>query len=505
MSKRDLLHVLFRRKWVVIGFFLASLAGGYAGLKFIAPSYEATGRLLMRLGSEDVYMPTLPTSQFRTPVVNIVREEQLRSESAILTDPDLARRVVDELTAEKLFPGIHDVHPWYTPKGLLQQLKQGYGAVENYFFPLSAQRTVDDRAVGAFQRALRVEPIKTSSVIEVSLRSKSPEAAAEGVNTLIRRYLDQRVHIHQRVETGFYDEQLKQVNAQLAETEKQIDSYRARGQILDLDKQRTAQVEQLNEVRKRLDENRVQIGQSERRLEVLRQQLAETSPTVQVGGGEHSNPQALSELARQLAEVQRREAEIRQAYSERDPRLAALRDERAALQKMLDEQQKRRETSSQQGINPLHTRIRDDLLQAEAGYAALQETQSKLGGLEREVVGRLGGFNRQDAGYQQLAQRLEVLRETRQLYLGKTEEARLAAQQAQARLGNVSVISAAIPDTRPVSPKLWLVLIGVLIGGLVGGLGLAFLLEALDDSLRSEADVRKYLDLPLLARVPELN
>jgi capsular polysaccharide biosynthesis protein len=39
----------------------------------------------------------------------------------------------------------------------------------------------------------------------------------------------------------------------------------------------------------------------------------------------------------------------------------------------------------------------------------------------------------------------------------------------------------------------------------IGGIGLAFLLEFLDDSLRSDADVRRYLQLPVLAKVPYLS
>jgi succinoglycan biosynthesis transport protein ExoP len=134
----------------------------------------------------------------------------------------------------------------------------------------------------------------------------------------------------------------------------------------------------------------------------------------------------------------------------------------------------------------------------------LRQSSSNLTSLEAEIQGRLGGFNTEDAGYKQLVQQLQVLRESRQLYLEKSEEARLAAAQAAARIGNVSVVSEAVPESKPVSPKLWLVLVGVLVGGLLGGIGLAFLLEFMDDSLDSEADIQQYLQLPLLAKVPEL-
>lgn len=504
MSTRDILNVLFRRKWVVIGFFVAALAGGYAGLKLIAPTYEATARLIVRIGSEDIYMPVLPTSQFRTPVMSVVREEQLRSESNILTDPDLARKVVTELTPQVLFPGIDTKHPWYTPKGVLQLLAQAYGVVEDYFLPLSSRRTLEDRAIAAFERGIKAEAVKSSNLIEVSMRNKSPDAAALGVNTLIRHYLVERVRIFQREQSTFFAAQLAQLNDQVRGAEAALDRFRAEGDLLDLDKQRTAQVDNLNDVRKRIDENKVARSQLQRRIEVLGQQLAGVPATTQLTGAESSNGMSLGELSKQLAEISRREVDIAQRYTDTDPRLVTLRNERRTVQALLDEQQQPRPVSSEQGINPLHARLRDDLLQAEASLAGLNSAGTNLGALEREIVERLGGFNGQDAGHRQLAQQLQVLRDTRQLYIEKTEEARLSAAQAQAHIGNVAVVSLASPDTRPVSPKLWLVLLGVLVGGLVGGIGLAFGLEFFDDSLRSDDDVQRHLQLPVLARIPDI-
>lgn len=504
MTMRDLLNVLFKRRLVVLCFFAATLVGGYAGLRLISPTYESTARLLVRIGQEDLYMPALTSSQFRTPVVSVVREEQLRSESNILTDAALARQVVREVTPQRLFPGIDVKHPWYTPKGVLQMLTRLYNGLEDHFFPLSANRTLEDKATDAFERALKAEAVKSSNTIEVSMRNKSPEAAALGVNTLIRLYLTERVRIFQREQSGFFADQLSQLTQQIASTEEQLAQFRSRSHIVDLDKQRGAQIDSLNDVRKRLDDTKVQLAQAERRQQVLRAQLSSVPATTQLAGAESSNGMAISELSKQMADLVRRETDIAQRFSETDPRLAPIREERAALQRMLDAQQKQRYVSSEQGINPLHARIRDDLMQAEATVAALRQSSSNLTSLEAEIQGRLGGFNTEDAGYKQLVQQLQVLRESRQLYLEKSEEARLAAAQAAARIGNVSVVSEAVAESKPVSPKLWLVLVGVLVGGLLGGIGLAFLLEFMDDSLDSEADIQQYLKLPLLAKVPEL-
>ncbi len=477
MSIDDILNLLKRRRLLILVFFVATLLGGYAGLKLIAPTYEATARLLVRLGSEDMYMPALRSSQYRAPVMSVIREEQLRSEANILADGGLAKKVVHDVTPQVLFPGIDVNHPWYTPRGVLQFFAETYRALEDYFFPLSSNRTLEDRAVLAFQRALKSEAVKSSNLIEVSFRTKSPDAAAHGVNALVKVYLKERVRIFQREQSEFFTEQLAQLNSQMRDAELEVEAFRAKGKFLDLDKQRSSQIDSLNDLRKRLDENRVGTGQIDRRIQVLKQQLSAVPPTTQIGGAETSNSFAVSELSKQIADIQRQELDIAQNYSENDQRLGSLREQRRMVQSLLEEQQNRRYASSQQGINPLSARIRDDLLRSEAELAGLRQAGLNLASLEREITARLGDFNKQDAGDKQLTQKIQMLRETRQLYLEKVEESRLATAQAEARYGNVTVVSYASAPSSPVSPKLWLVLIGVLAGGVFGALALAFAVD----------------------------
>ena len=497
MTIRDILNVLSRRRSLMLVFFVTTLVGGYAGLRLIAPTYEATARLLVRLGSEDMYMPALRSSQYRAPVMSVIREEQLRSEANILADGDLAKKVVRDVTPQVLFPGIDVKHSWYTPRGVLQFFAETYRALEDYFFPLSSNRTLEDRAVLAFQRALRSEAVKSSNLIEVSFRNKSPGAAAQGVNALVKIYLNERVRIFQREQSGFFNEQLAQLNLQMREAEVDVEMFRTKGGFIDLDKQRLSQVDSLNDLRKRLDENRVGTGQLDRRIQVLKQQLSTVAPTTQIGGAETSNSFAVSELSKQIADIQRIELDITQNYSENDQRLQSLREQRRMVQSLLDEQQSRRYASTQQGINPLSARIRDDLLRAEAELAGLRQAGLNLASLEREVTTRLAGFNKQDAGDKQLTQKIQMLRETRQLYLEKVEESRLAAAQAAAQYGNVTVVSYASPPSSPVSPKLWLVLVGVLAGGVFGAVGLAFAVDFFARSWASGLNVDTSAARPL--------
>lgn len=69
-------------------------------------------------------------------------------------------------------------------------------------------------------------------------------------------------------------------------------------------------------------------------------------------------------------------------------------------------------------------------------------------------------------------------------------------------LENITIIDEAIVPTNPVSPRLNLNIAIAFVLGLMVALGVAFLLEYLDNTLKTGDDVEKYLKLPVLAVVP---
>ena len=504
MTPRDILNTICKRKWVLALFFLASLVGGYAGLKLVSPTYEATARLLVRIGQEDIFMPVLPTSQFRTPIMSVVREEQLRSETGILTSAKLAHEVVAELTPQVLFPGIDARHPWYTPKGVAQAATRLYRALEDFFFPLSSDRGLQDQAVDRFQQDLTAAAVKNSNIIEVSLHSKSPDAAVQGVNALVTRYLRERARIYQREQSGFFEQQLAQLQDQLGQAEALVDRLRIGGQVVDVDRQRASKLDKLEDARTQVNQLRVALAETDSRIAALRGQLARVPATIRLSGAESTNNFAVSEIGKQLTDLRRREVDIASRFSENDPRLRPLREEIRVVNELLAQQQGQKYASTEQGPNPLATRIQDDLLKAEAARQGMRKSLEGWAAVEREIQQQLEAINAQEADYKRAVQQQTVLRDTRRLYLEKAEETRFQTDQASAKISNVSIINMAEVSKKPVSPKLWMVLMGVLLGGILGGLGLVFLLEILDTSVKNESDVEHHLDSRLLARVPQL-
>ena len=73
------------------------------------------------------------------------------------------------------------------------------------------------------------------------------------------------------------------------------------------------------------------------------------------------------------------------------------------------------------------------------------------------------------------------------------------------KVENVSIVDKAQIPKMPVKPQPSLNIAAAFLGGLMAAVGLIFLLDYLDDTIKTSADVEKYLGLPVLGTIPVFN
>ena len=72
---------------------------------------------------------------------------------------------------------------------------------------------------------------------------------------------------------------------------------------------------------------------------------------------------------------------------------------------------------------------------------------------------------------------------------------------------NVNILAPAevTENISPVKPKPLLNIAIALVAGLMAGIGIAFILEYLDNTLKSEEDIERYLEIPVLGVIPTIS
>lgn len=73
------------------------------------------------------------------------------------------------------------------------------------------------------------------------------------------------------------------------------------------------------------------------------------------------------------------------------------------------------------------------------------------------------------------------------------------------RMDNVQIIDVAKLPRSPVRPRPMLNILIAAFTGLMAGLGIVFLIEYLDNTIKTPEDVQRYLDLPILGAIPNFD
>lgn len=490
-SLRESLHFLFKRRVQIVLFFLATVCAVTIWTLMTDPTYEAQSRILVKLGRENLYVPTLGTSGSPNPVVSVNQEAQLNSELEILRSRALAEEVVKALGSTAIYEDLSERKETHSSASILT----GRGA------PLS----LTDEAVLRLQEDLTAEVAEKSNVIQITYKNKDPEKAALVVNTLVNRYLDRHLDVYKNPESyTFFQEQSQLLKGKLNTAEGALKGFKEKNNLSSLHEQRMLLLQEDSALRSTLNQTESAIIEMQKRLEQLHRQIASVPKTIPQGEETSEDPTLVSNLQAKLVELELREKELKTKYTDQSRLVVNVKDEISHVRQKLDQLVTKNYKRRSSGINTTYQRIEEGLLRDEAELKALTAKQKTILEQRDAYQVQLENLNRSEVELNQLVRAVELDRQNYHLYLNKFEESRISNAMDTQRISNVSLIEEAGPPLKPTSPKVMLNLLVGIIFGVFGGLGLAYTAEYLDDSIETPEQAEKLLALPVLASVPQL-
>ena len=301
---RDFLYIIFKHKAKILTVFLAIVVTVTVGSFVMAPTYEATAKILVKFGRENVYATTTQSQSGSGQIVfDTAREERINSEVELLKGRALISKVVADI-------GVQNIYPESDPgliKSFLDTLKQILGRKK-----LSAT----DSAILLLQKGLDVEAVKKSDVITISFQDEDPDMAAQVVNKLVDRFIEYHVLVHQQPQSyGFFDEQVKLQSDQLKNSENEFQAYRSKENVGALKEQRELLLKQISEIEMNLAKTRSEIGENEGKLLALKTRPPGSEATAQFGQETEFNPYSTSDPRAKLTQLRSKEARTSQQVS----------------------------------------------------------------------------------------------------------------------------------------------------------------------------------------------
>lgn len=419
--------------WLLLLLLLGSGIAWYA-TKDIKRTYEGVGSILVKQGPEHTFNPV--TGNGAGSSVILGPESITHAEVAIMKNNEVVERVVGQMVSrfgEDMFD-----------KDGFEKIRAAEGT--------ASSAAVDDARVKLYQsveKAFWVNPRPKTGIIDLGYKHEDGEIAVETLNAFIDEYLSYRRNIFVDGSADVFQKQATSVEEQLAQVEKEIQSFLRRNGISSFDSERTGASERTEALRAELNSIKAQTAETEAAMMTVEGQLRGTNASI-VTRQTHLDKQRISQA----------ELELKQLLAKYLPNSDPVR----AKQTEIDELRALQSSTSghiggeETGPNPVHQALVTRLNELRATADSLREREFSITRLLGDNDSKVKKLQTLSPQYNNLLR----LRETLDLRLkgvtSKLQEAKVNQEQAEAaNVENIKVISyATLPRKgRNMSKIMW--------------------------------------------------
>ena len=463
--------VIVRRKWTVLTFFAIVVAAAMTATYLTTPIYRASTTLQIDAEELNIVQYEQVTSGAQKD-----GSEYMRTQQEVLRSRATAERVVNELnlTEHPAFnqppePSLAATWlPWLT-----QDKKKPAPATQDNDALTEKTRGV----VGAVQEGLSVQPVGNSRLLLLHFDSPDARLAAAVANSVVTVFIN--LNLSRRMDATSYaktflQDRLQQVQAKLEESEKALVAFARKEELIKTGESDSVDTQVLQGFTTALTQAQQERIRAESLHNSVQGMAIEALPEVL------ENP-TIQGLKERKSKLETDYQEGLKLYKPAYPKMEQIAGQIAEIDTMI-------KAEIQNVRAAIYSRYRSAQAQEAALSAKLQESR-------RDILGE------QDRSIQYNILKREV-ETNRQLFEGLLQRLKEVGVAGGVGTNNISVIDKAEVPDKPHTPNPRRNLMIAIFLGLFGGVGLAFLFEHLDDSIKIADDVEQQLGLPVLGIIP---
>ncbi len=453
---KEYISVILRRKWTLIAFFLITVTAVTFATFKQHPIYRAVSTIIIDVAEPDILAVKDIIKLGETNY--FAYRAYIETQQEIIKSRNIAMQVINNL-------GLADKEEFKKEKD----------------------------PVGHLLKKLKVELVKDTRIIKISIDDKDPRQAVLIVNKFAKVYTDSniasRINPSNEAETWLREEVDKQ-KLKVRESEFSLQAYKEKNNIVGSieDKQNI-----INDALMKL--NTVYLDAQRKRIqaESAHKSSVDTEGNLRLENLSTllSNNEVLQQLKKDYSKQQAILAEYKEVYKNKHPKMIALFETTNYL--------KSRIKSEELHIKAEETSRVTTKLETEDDYA--EEEEGKLKKLLDERKEEALEVERKIIEYNALKRELETNKRILDIVLNRMKE---TAISSQIQTNNVRIQDIAEEPKRPIKPKKTLNIALSIVLGIIGGLILVFFREYMDTTIKNSNDIVTLLQLPVLGSVPRI-
>lgn len=459
--------IVKRRRLIAICLAAALLVGAFVSI-LARPTYRATTVLDIEKGSGssllDIGSP---------PQTYAYDPEFLPTQTRLIRSREIAGRVVQRLN----LGANAEINP---PRS---------GFWSGLFHSTPAVRAADTvaRTAASVQAGVEVVPVRGTNLVELSYVAPSPNLAADVANAVADAYIDWNLESKFQIlgqASQFLGGQIEQLKSEIDDKERQLQAYSRQKDIVSVDPQTNVTLQKLEALNRDYAQ-----AVSDRVSKEARYHEVETARPDTIADTLSSG--LITQLRNEQARLEREYAEKLNLFKPEWPAMQQLKAQ-------IDKGRQHLDGVIQETVSKARDAARADY---QTALRREETLKSVLQGQKNEAM----ALNTNAIEYNNLKVEVETKRALLDTLLKRNAETQVTSRLRGERLSNVRVVDRALPPRYRFRPSYRNNALMSLFFGCAIGIGLAFLLEYLDRSLRTPEQVERILQLPALGVIPALS
>lgn len=458
ISLRELWRTALRRRWIIVITVLTVLTLVTLYSFLVTPKYTAVGQLLIDrepniLSFEDIFQ------------IESFKDDYFQTQYRLLQSRALAGYTIDRMRLHENYALV---------KAAVRDSKLWTEDLKN-------DPTVRRKLINALLERLIIRPVRRTRLVQASYTDPDPKFAAETLNSLFDAYIEMNVqkrYLATEQATDFLSKQIASVQAEIEESEKKLQEYGQSKNIIALSSSENTVIEKLGELNKALTDAQIDRVNKETYYNEIAVATPDYIPDAL------ANP-LIQKLREEYSRLNRDYGKKSETFLPNYPEMQSLKAEMDTAKRALEEE-----------TQALIKRAYSDF------QTALKKEEALAGVFNRQ---RREAFqlNSNAIQYNSLQIQIQNQKNLLESLMKRKSETDVSSRLKGLRTSNVWIVDKAEIPNSPSSPNKMRNMVFALMVGLLGGLGLAFLFESLDITIKDSEDIKKYGGLPMLGIVPE--
>ncbi len=455
--------IVLKSKWYMISFTVFVVAAASLYTLRLPKIYEATSTILVELQEDAILNNVSQVHQLGT--IPYLNEEYLATQENLIRSRKLAEKVVEKLGLDHdiKFLGLENVED---PEILDEMIKKIDPA---------------DKLV----KSLNVSITPKTYVMVISLRHEDPTLAALLANTYAETFIE--MNLDRKLESTYnaiqwLNKQARDLSKELSDSEQLLNDFKRQNDIIT-----TTMEDKISITSQKLSTLGTSLSDARNKrllFESEWNQLKDIDPE--------------KDFEKLSAPILLRNSLLSELYKDFSASQAELGKN---LKKYTPEHHVIKELNGQLEIikSNIILEINRSKESAKRAYLAALEIENKVNDEMNYEKGKALELHGREVEYNMLARKRETVKQLYELVMRRLKETDLTRMF---KSNNIHMLDAAIVPTKPVLPNVKQNIVAALIIGLLGGIFIAFLIDYMDNTIKSEEDIEGLLGIPLLGVIP---